>query len=62
MPAVDEQTLGIEEADADAGTVRAETGRTDVDVRKQVGVPDGLVGRHTPYDFGGVGRHLIVRQ
>lgn len=58
----DAQTTGIEVADKDAATVRAEARRPDVDTRKQVGIPDVLVGRHAPRDFGDVGRHLRLGQ
>lgn len=58
----DVQTQGIEEADVDTATVRVETRRPNVDARKQVGVPNGLVGRHAPYDFGDIGRHLRLGQ
>jgi len=61
-PVADDQTLGTEDADVDTATARVETRRPNVNARKQVGVPDGLVGRHAPGDFSDVGRHLRLGQ
>ncbi len=58
----DVQTPGIEAAHVDAVAARAETRRADVDAREQVGVANGLVGRHAPHHLGGVRGHLVVGQ
>ena len=59
---VDDQTLGSEEAHENAEPDQAETRRANVDARQQIGVADGLVGRHTPHHLGGVRGHLIFGQ
>lgn len=54
----DAETRGIEEADDDAATVRAETGRPNVDAFKEADATNLKVGRDEPAHFGSV-RHLL---
>ncbi|MFM2340112.1 MAG: hypothetical protein RLZZ360_748 [Candidatus Parcubacteria bacterium] len=58
----DVKTLGNEVADEDTETVRVETRRANVDARQQIGVANGLEGRHAPRHFGNVRGHLVVGQ
>jgi len=54
VPAVDEETLGIEATDEDTEAVRSATGRPNVDAFEESDTTDLEVGRDEPTHFGGV--------
>lgn len=60
VPVADVETPGIEAADADAATVRVETGRPNVDAFEESDTTDLEIGRDEPTHLGGV-RHLLER-
>ncbi len=59
-PVDDSETKGIEAADADAATVRVETGRPNVNAFEESDTTNLKVGRDEPTHLGGV-RYLLER-
>mgnify|MGYP007089694744 CR=1 FL=1 len=57
---VDEEPVGIEEADEDTVTVRDETGSPNVDAFEESDTTNLKIGRDEPTHLGGV-RHLLER-
>lgn len=62
VPEADAQTPGIEDAHADAATVRVETGRADVDAFEESDTTDLEVGRDEPAHLSSIRHELDVGQ